>query len=231
MRSNKIDVLIVILIFILISFGVGINYYKQYSVDKSKLPEKVEESRGFQRWITNLKNKDLDFINADDFKLIEENEIYNTKWIKVYSTDDTQAMSDLEQTLNLLKDVKKVAFSPSERAIVDYRNIKRDGYTPFEVHFYGIRDDKIINARILDCRTDINCYFDRAYFLNNNDVFVISEFSRNIKENETIFTPCLIDNECTYTIKVHVIDLINNKRLVYESKPFNIILSQVIPEL
>ena len=133
--------------------------------------------------------------------------------------------------LNDLKDVKKVAFSPSERAIVDYRNIKRDGYTPFEVHFYGIRDDKIINARILDCRTDINCYFDRAYFLNNNDVFVISEFSRNIKENETIFTPCLIDNECTYTIKVHVIDLINNKRLVYESKPFNIILSQVIPEL
>ena len=48
MRSNKIDVLIVILIFILISFGVGINYYKQYSVDKSKLPEKVEESRGLR---------------------------------------------------------------------------------------------------------------------------------------------------------------------------------------
>jgi hypothetical protein len=210
--------------------GAAININEQLSIDRSKLPEKVEEEKGFQRWITNLKNKGLDFVDADEFTLVEENEIYNTKWMEVYSFDEPGRQEEFEQTIRERKDLPKVIFSPSERLFIDYRNEKRNGIKANEVHFYGARDDKIIDARILDCSVDANCYFDRAYFLSN-DVFVISEFSRNIHKRDKTAPKCAIDEECTYSIKIHVIDLINNSRLVYESKPFNIVLSQLIPEL
>ena len=217
-------------IFLLVGFGVVINVQEQLSVDRSKLPEKVEEHKGFQRWITNIKNKGLNFVNADDFALTEENEIYNTKWMKVYSLDEEGKQEEFEKTIAEHQKTKKIIFSPSERLFIDFRNIIRNGYKPNEVHFYGVRDDKIIDARILDCSEKANCYFDRAYFLSN-DVFVISEFSRNIHKRDTTTPDCSKNTECTYTIKIHIIDLINNSRLVYESKPFNIVLSELIPDL
>ena len=230
MKRIKTEHLLVFAIFFLVIAGIGINTAKKLSVDRSKLPEKVETSKGFQRWITNAKNKGLAFVSADDFLLVEENEIYNTKWMKVYSTDDVEKMQEFELALKNNENVDKIIFSPSERIFVDYRNEKRGDYKANEVHLHGVRDDKIIDARILDCSTRGNCYFDRAYFLSN-DLFVISEFSRNIDKKDESVPACPIEEDCEYTIKVHLIDLINNSRLVYASEPFNIVLSELIPEL
>jgi len=216
-------------IFVAIATGVWLNVAEQKSVDHSKLPDKVEQSIGFQRWITNLKNKDM-VIEADEFTLKEENEIYNTKWMKVYSIEEEGMREKYDGTIESLQNVKKVVFSPSERELIDYRPEYRDGYAPNEAHFYGLKEDKIIDARILDCSAHANCYFDRAYFLDN-DVFVISEFSRTIDKKDEVSATCSLQETCEYSVKVHVIDLINNKRLVYESKPFQAVMAELLPEL
>ncbi|OGC57616.1 threonylcarbamoyl-AMP synthase [candidate division WWE3 bacterium RIFOXYA1_FULL_41_11] len=216
-------------IFVAVTAGVWLNVAEQKSVDHSKLPDKVEQSIGFQRWITNLKNKDM-FIEADEFTLKEENEIYNTKWMKVYSIEEEGMKETYDKTVEALRNVKKVVFSPSERELIDYRPEYRGGYAPNEVHFYGLKEDKIIDARILDCSAHANCYFDRAYFLDN-DVFVISEFSRTIDKKDVVSAACSLEETCEYSVKVHVIDLINNKRLVYESKPFQAVMTELMPEL
>ena len=227
MEKKLTRVSIVALLFLVISI-VYINLSKQNAVDRSKIPQKVEESRGFQRWITNLKNKYFE-TNADEFVLLEENEIYNTKWLKIYSIEEEGRQAEFDEIMLAHQNVEKVVFSPSKRMFIDYRNEQRDGYEPNEVHLYGLKEDKIMDARILDCSARANCYFDRAYFLDN-DVFVISEFSRNV-DRDVEFEHCAITDLCEYTIKVHVIDLINNKRWVYESKPIEINLDLTIPEL
>src|SRR3989344_5428229 len=106
-----IDVVLVVLIFIFTGSIVYINIQKQQAVDRSKIPEKVEMNKGFQRWITNLKNKGLT-IEADEFKLLEENEIYNTKWLKIYSMDQEGVTELFEQAIASHQDIKKVIFSP-----------------------------------------------------------------------------------------------------------------------
>ncbi len=227
--KKHLDILLVVTILVLTGVGVYQNILKQKAVDRSKIPPKVELNKGFQRWITNVKNKDID-ISADDFKLKEENEIYNTKWMTVASMDDTGKKEEFEKVIAVHKDTKKVVFSPSEREFIDYRNETRDGYLANEVHFYGQKEDKIVDAKLLTCSTNANCYFDRAYFLDN-DVFVISEFSRNIDKKDQNVVTCAFDQMCTYTVKVHVIDLINNSRLVYESKPFEMNMSIMQKEL
>lgn len=227
--NSKLKNFLTFVLFSLVATGVYANVQEQRAVDRSKIPQKVEESKGFQRWITNLKNKDIN-VAADEFRLLEENEIYNTKWMKVYSLDEAGKKEEYENYINSLKEVKKVVFAPSGRELIDYRNIERDGYKPNEVHFYGLKEDKIIDARILDCSVRANCYFDRAYFLDN-DVFVISEFSRNIDKKDETAPLCEMAELCTYTVKVHVIDLIKNSRLIYESKPMDLVFSEVMPEL
>ena len=223
---KKLDTILILIIFIATTFGVYLNIEKQRSIDKSKLPEKVEESRLFQRWITNLKNHDLD-IDADDFKLKEENEIYNTTWMAVYSIDDPEQKALYEKTLEEHKNLDKVVFSPNGRIFVDFRNVPRDNIMANEVRVYGLKEDKIIDARVLDCSTKGNCYFDRAYFLDN-DVFVISEFSRDIDKKSPTVENCSVTQKCTYTIKLHVVDLVHNKRAIYVSEPFEAILSDLI---
>jgi hypothetical protein len=227
--KSKQTALITIGIFSLVLLGGAMNTRQQLKTDRSKIPDKVEASRGFQRWITNLKNKDIE-INADELRLVEENEIYNTKWMKVTSIDSKGARADYDKNLESHREIPKIIFSPSDREYIDYRNENRDGFGPTEVHFYGLKDDKIIDARILDCSKRANCYFDRAYFLDN-DVFVISEFSRNIHKHDDTTPLCAPEKICTYTIKLHVVDLKNNSRLVYESHILDLILADVIPEL
>jgi hypothetical protein len=215
----------------LVGVGVYINVQKQDAIDHSKLPGKVELNRDFQRWITNLKNKGIE-VGADDFQLLEENEIYNTKWIKIYSLDEEGRREEYDKVILEHRDLKRVEFSPSDRLYIDYRNIKKGEYDPNEVRLYGLKEDKILDARILDCSVYTNCYFDRAYFLDN-DVFVISEFSRKVEKGQEgqDLEMCKLDQLCSYTIKIHVIDLINNKRFVYESKEMDLLLSKLIPEL
>lgn len=223
---RSLDKILVSIIFVSVASGVILNLKQQASVDRSKLPAKVEEDRLFQRWITNIKNHDFE-IEADEFRLKEENEIYNTTWMNVYSPDDPKQMELYEKTIAEHKDVEKVIFNPNGRVFIDFRNIPRGDVMSNEVRLYGLKEDKILDARVLDCSTKGNCYFDRAYFLDN-DVFVISEFSRDINKKDSTVTECRTTDICTYTIKIHVIDMIHNKRLVYESEPFDIVLSDLI---
>ncbi len=226
---DKKSAILITIALLFVALGVFSNVTQERANDRSKLPSKVEQSRGFQRWITNLKNKDLD-ISADDFSMIEENEIYNTKWLKVYSADDAEKKAEFDKFIQEHRNIEKIIYSPSENELLDYRNIDRDGIKPNEVHFYGLKDDKILDARILDCSVRANCYFDRAYFLTN-DLFVITEVSRNINKRDETTPECLPTQTCSYTFKLHLVDLINNSRLVYQSKPFDAVITELIPEL
>ena len=212
-----------------ITGATALNYKQDKDVDRTKIPQKLELNKAFQKWITNLKNKDL-IIEADEFRLKEENEIYNTQWMTVYNIDDTAVKTQYD--LNIVKYVntKKVVYSPSSRQFIDYRNEPRDGYGANQIHYYGLRDNKLLDARLLDCPTTLNCYFDRAYFLDN-DVFVVSEISRNLDKRAENIPVCSMGDVCTYTVKIHLVDLNKNSRLVYESLPFNIKLALLIQEL
>lgn len=248
--KNIISTLLVTLILILVATGVYFNQIEKMSIDQSKIPSKVEESGGFQRWITNLKNNEF-IINADEFSLIEENEIYNTKWMTIKSVDQDGVLEEFEKELEVKKDknIKGIAFSPSERQFVDYRHEERDinsstdePYHANEIHYLGMRDDKVIDAKFLDCSISANCYFDRAWFLeDSNDIFVVSEFSlvntadgertKNGTRDGAKTKNCASDEICTYTIKLHVIDLITNSRLVYVSNPFDLNFDAIVEEL
>lgn len=222
---NKVFTIFLVLgIFVLVAVGVASNVREEGAVDASKLPQKIEENRFFQRWITNLRNKKL-VLEADEFYLKEKNEIYNTKWVKVYSLDDEKVKEEYEKNIEAHKGLDKVVFSPSDREYVDFRNIERDGIKPNEVRFYGQKEDKLLDARILDCSVRANCIFDRAYFLDN-DTFVITELSRNIDKKDQTTPVCDTTQMCTYTFKLHFIDLINNARYIYESKPFDLVLKE-----
>jgi len=238
----KTDYIIIILIIILTGLGVYSNIYQQKAQDNSKLPSKIEEDGGYQRWIKNLKNKGFK-IEAEEFILTEEEQIYNTKWINIKSIDDKGIEEYFNQTINDNKNIDKIIYSPSDRSFLDYRNIVKTAvspegnfYQPYEVRFFGIRDSKLIEARILECYNKANCYFDRAYFLSN-DVFVVSEFSLEVKNKDSNdygnldIIPCNIDQFCEYTIKIHLLDLVNNSKKTYESNTKQINLLQTIPEL
>ncbi|MBD3366357.1 hypothetical protein GF360_03410 [candidate division WWE3 bacterium] len=211
MKITLPKIILVATLFTFIGGGVYLNLQEKASIDNSKIPQKLEEERGFQRWITNAKNKDI-LVEADEFRLLEENEIYNTRWMQVYSLDEPGRKEEFEANLEAHKNVDHVIFSPSDRIFLDYRNMARDRYAPNEVHLYGQKEDKILDARVLECVNGNNCYFDRAYFLDN-DVFVVHEVSLADPANL-----CKPDETCAYTFKVHLVDLINNKRWIYESE-------------
>ncbi len=224
--KKYLNPLSIIIIFAFTGFGLYLNIRQQQSIDRSRLPQKVEQDRMFQRWITNLKNKGLE-IEADEFLLKEENEIYNTTWMTVKSIDDPDEKIIFEETIEAHKNMDKVVFSPNERFFVDYRNTDRGSILSNQIRLYGLKEDKIIDARVLDCSVRANCYFDRAYFLDN-DVFVITEFSRNIGKKDETASECSIEEMCTYTVKLHLIDMIHNKRSVYTSESFEIVLKEWI---
>lgn len=226
MIKKILTITLTVVIFALVGSIVFLNYKQQFSIDRSKLPSKVETSEGFQKWITNLRNKGIK-LEADEFRLLEENEIYNTKWLKIYSIDAPGIKDTFEKTLNAQHGVKQTAFSPSEREFIDYRHEEREGFLPNEIRYYGRIDDNVLDARLLNCDTSANCYFDRAYFLSN-ELFVVSEFVLDNPSGKDKIV-CDIVAKCEYVVKIHVVDLINNSRLVYVSKPFNLILSEAIP--
>jgi len=227
--KKYLNVALVTIIFIAISFGLYINVKKQSEVDRTRLPDKVALNRLFQRWVANLRKKGL-VIEGDEFKLKEDNEIYNTTWMTISSIDNPGKKAEFDATLASHSETPGVVFAPSNTLFIDFRNKPRDNVFANQVRLYGLKEDKIIDARILDCSVRANCYFDRAYFLDN-DVFVITEFSRNISKKDETVSICPATQSCTYTVKLHLVDLMHNKRYVYESKPFDIILSDWIPNL
>jgi len=110
-----------------------------------------------------FENHDLN-IEADEFKLKEENEIYNTTWMTVYSIDDPEQKALYEKTLEEHKNLDKVVFPQMKEFLWILGNIPRGNVMANEVRVYGLKEDKIIDAKVLDCSTKGNCYFDRAYF-------------------------------------------------------------------
>jgi hypothetical protein len=227
--QTKLSVILTSIILLATALGTFSNVKEHQAIDNSKLPDKVERSKGFQRWITNLKNKEFD-IEADEFRLLEENEVHNSKWTKIYSIENHEQKELLENTLVSSKDNKKIVFSPDKREIIDYRNENRGEYSANEVRFYGQREDKILDTMAVDCSVAANCYFDRAFFIEN-DIFVVSELSRNIDKKEENAPRCLSSDSCEYTFKIHLIDLKNNSRKVYQSEPFSLILSDALNKI
>lgn len=226
---KKLDIVLIIIVIAFVALGVYSNVLQQLANDRTRLPTKVITARAYQRWITNAKNKGFN-ITSTDFKLSQEVQIYNSKWIKVFAIDDPKQKDIFEQVLAAHRNIDKIIFSPSDREFIDYRAIARDGYLPTQVHFYGQKEDKIIDLRVIDCSAKANCYFDRAYFLSN-DLFVVSELSRNIDKKDQTVPDCAPTAECTYSFKLHLVDLINNSRLIYESKPFQGTLTDLVTKL
>ena len=202
---------------------------QQRAVTNAKLQPEIALSGGFQRWITNLKNKGLQ-VEGDEFRLLESTAVFNSQWLKVASLNTPGEEDIYNNTLKSMQKVKKVVFSPDNTAFVDYRNEVREGALPTQVKYYGLKGDKVLDANVIDCSALANCYFDRAYFIDN-DTFVVSEFSRNIDKKDTTAAVCKTSETCTYTIKVHVVNLLTNSRLEYQSKPMDLVLDKVIPEL
>ena len=74
-----------------------------------------------------------------------------------------------------------------------------------------------IRTKIVDCDLESNCFFSRASFLDNHVFFVIQMSLKDYSKKEP--KTCDPTKVCTYTFKVHLVDLINNSRSVYESEP------------
>jgi hypothetical protein len=100
--NNKIyTIFLTITVFSLVGAGVYINIQKQRAIDRSRLPEKVELSSGYQKWNTNLKKKNIP-IEAEEFKLLEETELLNTKWMTVTSLDQPGQKQILDEKLAII---------------------------------------------------------------------------------------------------------------------------------
>jgi len=228
-KNSQITTFLVFVVLALTAATVASNYRQQLAIDNSKISSGVELSKEFQRWITNMKKR-VD-ISADEFRLIESNEVFNSAHLTISTTENEEANSAHLAKLEEFSQYDDVRFSPNEFQFLDFRReVRSDGnreYLPNEVYYHGLQETKIIDTRILSCDIDANCYFDRAFFADNH-VFVISQFSRDVPEDELATAPaCALDEVCTYTIKLHVFDLINSAQHVYASNPYNLNLSEM----
>lgn len=215
---KSFDKILISIIAILIATGVSFNLYKQYSVDKTKLPFKVESHSRFQRWLSNLKDKGLD-LEADKFRFLEENNLFNSIWTSTESIDNDISRKNYDLNMQELLKLKESAKSPNEREIVNFTHSDRFGFLPNQVFFYGLREDRILKTKVAECPDNSNCDFHRAAFIDNH-VFFIMELSLKNFDKKNPKT-CRLDEICEYTFKVHLIDLNNNSRTVYQSETIN----------
>jgi len=227
-KAPYLDKILIVIIVFLVALGVGINLNQQYSVDRTKIPSKLESNGKFQKWLTNVKNKNIP-LEADNLKFIEDSNIFNTIWTSTTSIDNPKNRVFYEDNIKSLKTLKESEFSPNEREVVNYSNNYRFGYNSNEVFFYGLREDKVLQTRIVKCEIEENCYFHRAGFLDNH-VFFISEVSLYKFDDKNPIT-CLPSENCQYSFKVHLIDLNNNSIMTYESDSFESNLEYLKKEL
>lgn len=225
---KNLDKILVIFISILIIISVGINVKKQFSIDKSKLPSKLETNTIFQKWLTNAKNKGFN-IEGDNFRYVEDSNVYNTLWTSTASSDDEASLKLYQSNMEMLKKYKYSALSPNERELVNYDFSPRLDFKPNEVFFYGLREDKILKTKVVDCDFESNCFFLRGGFLDNHVFFVIEMSLKEFNRNQKVL--CDPAKVCSYTFKVHLVDLINNSRTVYESEPIEGIFKELTSEL
>lgn len=215
---KNLDKILISIIAILVAVGVSLNIREQYSIDKSRLPTKLETNSKFRSWLSNLKDKDLD-LDADNFRFLEENDVFNTVNLATESIDNESSRKIYDQNMSELTKLKETAISPNEREVVNFSNSDRFGFFPGEVFFYGLREDRILRIKLADCANRENCNFHRAAFMDNH-VFFIMELSPKGLASENQLT-CALDQVCEYSFKAHLIDLNNNSRVVYESETVN----------
>lgn len=227
-KRSYLDKILIITIAILIATGVSLNIQKQYSIDRSKIPSKLEANGKFQRWLTNVKNKNIP-LEADNLRFIEDSNIFNTIWTSTMSIDDENNKRFYDENILALSKLKESEFSPNEREVVNYTYGSRFGYNSNEVFFYGLREDKVLQTRIVKCELEANCYFHRAGFLDNH-VFFISEVSLHDFDKENPIT-CQPTENCKYSFRVHLVDLNNNSIITYKSEPFEATLDYLKKEL
>lgn len=213
---KHLDKILIILIALLIAVGVSLNIKEQQSIDRSKIPSKLEADSQFQKWITSMRKKEI-VVEADNFRFVEDSNVYNTLWTSSVSIDNDEARRLYEENMKLLRTYEKNAESPNEREIVNFENTIRFGFNPEEVFFYGLREDRILRTKVTDCLPESNCIYTRASFLDNHVFFIIEASLKNFDKKNPVVT-CTKTQECTYTFKVHLVDLINNSRTVYESE-------------
>ncbi len=229
MRKEVTTKILITAILLSVAGVITSNYMEKYAVDSTLLPEKIENGNEFQKWIRNHKKRfDLD---ADEFVLLEKNELLNSANLTINSSDNKDAYKAHLDLIERFKEIDDVRFSPNEFEFLDYRRELREQgkYDINDVYYHGLREDKIFDALILSCDLEKNCYFDRAFFLDNH-TFVISEFSRPISDKQVEtgdYEVCEIDEICEYTIKLHMFDFINSARFVYESEPYQLNLSEL----
>jgi len=211
-----LDKILILLIIILIGIGVGLNVKEQLSIDRTKIPSKLEADSQFQKWITSLRKKEI-VVEADNFRFVEDSNVFNTLWTSSVSIDNEEARRLYEENMKFLKTLDKNAESPNEREIVNFNNSIRFGFNPEEVFFYGLREDRILRTKVTDCLPESNCIYTRASFLDNHVFFVIEASLKGFDKKKPVRV-CTETQECLYTFKVHLVDLINNSRTVYESQ-------------
>jgi hypothetical protein len=223
--ANKLNILLSVGISLLVLGGLAVNIRREILVNREHLPSYVTTSNGFMRWNTNLKNKEVNF-EAQEFTLLESSEVFNTKSTTVTTAaGDPTAKATYDQTIAVHKNIKKVVYSPNGAEFIDFQNEARDNYLQGQVRFYGLRGDKVVDARAVGCYTRANCYFDRGYFITN-DEFVVSELS--LADSNSACTP---DSKCTYTFKLHLVDVTSDKQYIYESPAVSVVETKLIPEL
>lgn len=207
------------------------NYAQKRAVDESKLPPYVENNKYFQKWITNHKNKDIN-LEADEFRLFEENEVYNTARIIVYPITDEVHVKAYKEYLENSENNKNARFSPDKSQVVEFTHALRFGisgrdFKPQELLYLGKRGDRVIENKLLQCSTRALCYIDRAYFIND-DIVVASTFTL-ASENSTVpVAPCDYSQECEYIVTLYVMNIADNSALVYKSLPLNLVLDNKI---
>lgn len=228
MLKNNLDKILISIAFFLVGGVVYFNIKEQLSIDRSKIPSKLEENSNFQKWLTNAKKKGFN-IEADKFRFVEDSNIYNTIWTSTSSIDNDGARADYEKNMEILREFKTSEESPNEREIVNYDSSQRFGFSPNQVFFYGLREDKILVTRVVDCEIESNCYFHRAGFLDNHVFFVAQVSLKDFtKKNPVTCDPTTI---CKYTFKIHLVDLMNNSRTVYESEEFEALFADLKEKL
>lgn len=212
---KNLDKILILAISIFVAGVVTLNLHDQYSIDKTKLPIKLETHSRFQRWLSNLEDKGVD-LEADRFTFLKDSNIYNTIWTSTVSIDDELSRKMYEDNMKVLLDYKESIKSPNEREIVNFTMSDRFGFSAKDVFFYGLREDRILRTKIANCYQHFTCNFHRGAFIDNHVFFIMELSQKAVPEEE--FKGCELDEVCDYTFKVHLVDLNNNSRNIYESE-------------
>ena len=228
MRS-KTTASIIIAIVLLVAAATYINAAEKGRGFDKTLPAKIIQNTDHRIWITGLNDKGISVL-PDSFVYLERSEIYTTSRLSVFSPREPETQEQYNANLLESDSVEGIIFSPDGKQFIDIRNIPRRGYNATDVRYYGTREDKIIDARFAECYYKFNCYYDNAYFINN-DTFVVYEISQYTSEKGEKPKDCLDTGECEYTFKIHLVNLNTNSRVIYESPAFWAVLNELIPEI